>query len=306
MTQPVDVVICTRNRESSIATAVRSVLDNTYPDFRLTVIDQSTSDATEKALARLIAEDSRLSYVHVDEAGLSRAYNTGVRMTSAEILAFTDDDCLAPPDWIASVAAAFESEQDGDLLYGNVVAFDEGEESRLTPSLIVEHPERLSRRDGFRIFGMGANFAARRRLFTSIGGFDEILGGGGPLKSSQDFDLEYRVFRAGSVILLRPEVTMRHDGRRAAEDWPALLRNYGTGDGAFYMKHVRCRDAYATWLLARKLTETAAKSVLKWAYRRQKPAEVHYFAGVLAGMKDSFRFGVDRANRLYVQRPAGE
>ena len=43
------------------------------------------------------------------------------------------------------------------------------------------------------IYGMGANFAARRGLMERVGGFDEILGGGGPLKSSQDFDLQYRV-----------------------------------------------------------------------------------------------------------------
>ena len=33
--------------------------------------------------------------------GLSRAYNIGVRETQGEVLAFTDDDCVAPPDWIA-------------------------------------------------------------------------------------------------------------------------------------------------------------------------------------------------------------
>ena len=97
-------------------------------------------------------------------------------------------------------------------------------------------------------------------LFTSIGGFDQVLGGGGPLRSSQDYDLAYRTYKSGSVILLRPEVTLRHDGRREAEDWPALLLNYGTGDGAFYMKHVRCRDPFAAWLLAKVLARSAAKS----------------------------------------------
>ena len=102
---------------------------------------------------------------------------------------------------------------------------------------------------------MGANFAARRRLFTSIGGFDEVLGGGGPLRSSQDYDLAYRTYKSGSSILLRPEVTLRHDGRREIEDWPTLLLNYGTGDGGFYTKHVRCLDPYAAWLFAEGVDE---------------------------------------------------
>lgn len=304
MTEPVDVVICTRNREGSIATAVSSVLANTYPAFNLTVIDQSTSDATELALASIREKDDRLHYFHTDEAGLSRAYNTGIRQTSASVLAFTDDDCVVPTDWVASIAAAFATEQDGDLLYGNVVALQTGGESDLTPSLAIRKAERLSHKDGFRVFGMGANFAARRRLFTRIGFFDEVLGGGGPLKSSQDFDLAYRAYKGDSIILLRPEVTLRHDGRREAEAWPTLLLNYGTGDGAFYMKHIRCRDVQALWLLTRKLVRVGAKSLVKTVVTRRKEPDLAYLRGIVAGMRGSFGFKVDRSARLYVPKAA--
>jgi glycosyltransferase involved in cell wall biosynthesis len=297
-THEVDVVICTRNREGSIGAAVASVLGNDHPSFRLTVIDQSTTDATGQVLAPLVRDDDRLTYIHVDEAGLSRAYNHGVRSTSAEVLAFTDDDCLVPTNWIASIAAAFDDEPDGDLLYGQVVPLHADDD--LTPLLKIESPEKLSRGAGYRVFGMGANFAARRRLFTSIGGFDQVLGGGGPLRSSQDYDLAYRTYKSGSVILLRPEVTLRHDGRREAEDWPTLLLNYGTGDGAFYMKHVRCRDPYAAWLFAKVLIKSAAQSVIKPVVLRDS-ANVPYFKGLVAGIRGSFKFKVDHGRRLYVE-----
>lgn len=294
----VDVVICTRNRAENIGSAVRSVLANDYPLFRLTVVDQSTTDATGAVVQPMAAADSRLTYIHVDEAGLSRAYNTGIRSTSADILAFTDDDCLVPADWISAIVDAFKAEPDGDLLYGQVIPLDSDE--GLTPLLRIEKPEKLSRATGYRVFGMGANFAARRRLFESIGGFDEVLGGGGPLRSSQDYDLAYRAYKNGSAILLRPEVTLRHDGRRELEDWPTLLKNYGTGDGGFYTKHVRCLDPYAMWLFARVLTRSAAKSVIKPLLLRDR-ANVPYFKGLIAGLRGSFRFKVDRAQRLYVQ-----
>jgi hypothetical protein len=179
-----------------------------------------------------------------------------------------------------------------------VPAHPEGDGTALTPSLLISEPARLSRRDGFRVFGMGANFAARRRLFDAIGGFDEILGGGGPLRSSQDFDLAYRTYRAGRVILLRPEVTLRHDGRREAEDWPTLLLNYGIGDGAFYTKHVRCRDPYALLLLTRRLGRTGLSHLVQRA-RRRHGAGGSYVRGMLVGIRESFDFGVDRDARLY-------
>jgi glycosyltransferase involved in cell wall biosynthesis len=294
----VSAVICTRNREDKIAHAVASVLACDYPAFDLTVIDQSTTPATREALTALLASDSRVRYFHSDESGLSRAYNTAIRSTTGEILAFTDDDCLVPGDWIRKIVAAFESDGEADLLYGKVVAAgSEVDDVMLTPAFDIEQPHRMSRRDGFKIGGMGANFAARRRLFDQIGGFDEVLGGGGPLKSSQDFDLAYRAFRAGSVIVMRPEVWLRHDGRREREDWSALLLNYGIGDGAFYWKHVRCGDWYAMSLLARRVAGIGSKYLVKVALgRKPDPA---YLQGMLGGIRQSLHFGVDRHAKIY-------
>ena len=99
----VSVVICTRNRPDTVEQAVASVLANDYPAFDVTVIDQSTSVATENVLRRLLDTDRRLRYIHVYEAGLSRAYNTGIDRTQGELLAFTDDDCVVPRDWLSAI-----------------------------------------------------------------------------------------------------------------------------------------------------------------------------------------------------------
>jgi glycosyltransferase involved in cell wall biosynthesis len=281
---------------------VASVLANTYPTFDLTVIDQSTTDATQAALQPLASADSRLHYIRVNVPGLSRAYNTAISGTHGEILAFTDDDCLVPEDWMMAIIRAFAADGEADLLYGRVLpASTDGDDAGLTPWLDIPRAERLSRKDGFKVFGMGANFAARRRLFSRVGGFDEILGGGAPLRSSQDFDLAYRAYCAGSVILLRPEIYALHNGRRAHEEWPALLRNYGIGDGAFYSKHVRCRDPFAMWLLARQVGEYGARYLAKYLLRRN-PWELPYIKSIFVGIREGFRFDVDRRARLYVQR----
>lgn len=301
-TSHASVVICTRNREEKIGTAVKSVLQLDDPSFDLTVIDQSTSDATEHVVRAVAAEDSRLRYVHVDEAGLSRAYNTGIRRTSGDIIAFTDDDCVVAPDWLTHIRAAFAAEPDGDLLYGIVVPYEaEGMGVGLTPRLEIAEPQRLAKGQGFKVFGMGANFAARRRIFEAIGGFDELLGGGAPLRSAQDYDLAYRAHQGGRVILLRPDVSVRHDGRRELADWPALLVAYGFGDGAFYTKHIRCRDPLALWLLVRQLGVKSARWLAKRLLGRHTIGW-NYISGVMQGIRASFRYDVDRTARLYRER----
>jgi glycosyltransferase involved in cell wall biosynthesis len=296
----VSAVICTRNRPDKIGNAVESVLANTYPNFDLTIIDQSTNGETEAISRRISERDERMRYQRMIKSGLSRAYNLGIASTTGPIIAFTDDDCLVPSDWIEKIVTAFEEQRDGELMYGQVLpAYPENGGEALTPLLRIGRPERLGRADGFRVFGMGANFAARRSLFERTGTFDEALGGGGPLKSSQDFDLAYRAYRRNAVILLRPEVIVRHDGRRELENWPALLHAYGFGDGAFYSKHVRCRDPYAAWLTAKQFGLVSAKFVVKRALGR-RPPEMEYLSGFIEGVRGGLKFGVDRATLLYI------
>jgi glycosyltransferase involved in cell wall biosynthesis len=296
----VSAAICTRNRPDKIERAVASVLANTFPNFDLTVIDQSTSDETERIVRRIGESDARIRYQRMSKCGASRARNLAIASTTGSIISFTDDDCLVPSDWIEKIVMAFEQQRDGELMYGQVLpAYPENGGAALTPSLRIDKPERLDRVNGFRVFGMTANFAARRSVFERTGTFDEALGSGGQLKSAEDFDLAYRAYRQNAVILLRPEVIVRHDGRREREDWPALLRAYGFGDGAFYLKHVRCRDPFAAWLAAKTFTYMSAKFIIKRAIGR-RPAEIHYLSGFVKGVRGGLKLSVDRATLLYI------
>jgi hypothetical protein len=76
------------------------------------------------------------------------------------------------------------------------------------------------------------------------------------------------------------------------------MRAYGFGDGAFYTKHVRCRDPYALWLFLRQMGTMGGRTVVKTAMRR-KPWERDYVRGVFSGIRGSFGWNVDRKQRLY-------
>jgi GT2 family glycosyltransferase len=243
MPPAISVVVCTRDRPDSLTTTLQSVVAQDYPAFEVLVVDQSHGSATAGVVARARADGPVIRYMHLDTPGLSRAYNAGVRATTSTLLAFTDDDVVTPPDWLSSIAAAFAAHPQSGLLYGQVLVPPELQvrESAdgVTPALPIPQRRILDRKHGFQIFGMGANFAARRELFERVGGFDEVLGGGGPLQSSQDFDFMYRAYRAGESTLLEPDVVVYHYGFRSYADWPATVRSYGIGVGGFCLKHMR-------------------------------------------------------------------
>lgn len=297
------VCICTSDRPDVIGPALESVLAQSRPPDELIVVDQSSGGETEQIVTAMKSNRADLRYLHVTAKGLSRAYNTATANTTAELLAFTDDDCVAPADWLDRIAACFEEVPDTGLLYGQVLLPPEllAKENvdGFTPTLPISTRRRMSRRDGFRVFGMGANFAIRRAVLQDLGGFDEVLGGGGPLQSAQDFDLTYRAFRRGHTILLAPEVVVLHYGFRTHRDWPRVVRSYGIGIGGFYGKHVRLGDIYAARLLSGALIRQGLRASKCTLGRRGARLEWVMLGHTVLGLWRSFRFSINRQNMLY-------
>src|SRR5262245_42465703 len=92
----VSEVIRTRNHQDLLGDADSRVPANTDPSFALLVVDQSDDARTGETVRALMPDPPQLRYLHTSTPGLSRAYNIGVRETVGELIAFTDDDCIAP------------------------------------------------------------------------------------------------------------------------------------------------------------------------------------------------------------------
>jgi GT2 family glycosyltransferase len=307
------VVICTRDRPDTLGQALESVAECDYPEYDVHVMDQSTNTATRDIvheMAQRFAGKCQIHYHFLDKAGLSRAYNAGMQACDAAVVACTDDDVIVPKDWLSHIARAFSSDPLLGLLYGQVLIPDSLKEAERTgalivPHLLIEKRERLGDGGGFKVFGMGANMAIRRTAFDQVGGFDEALGGGGPLRSSQDFDFAFRMYRIGKAILLAPEVKVDHYGSRTQAQWEGTMVAYGIGDGAFYSKHIRCGDPLAAWYLARKLFYNGARQ-LKKAVLERKLTTDDYTSSLFVGVRDGAKFAIDRKQRLYRERRAGQ
>lgn len=299
----ISVVICTRDRPDTVGQAVESVAECDYANFDMHIMDQSTNDATREivlGIAKKFEQKLVIHYHHLDKAGLSRAYNAGVRVSDGEIVACTDDDVIVPSDWVAQIARAMKDTPDAGLLYGQVLVPESlksaVESGTIVPALPIERRQRLAKGAGFKVFGMGANMAMRRSAFLDIGGFDEALGGGGPLRSSQDFDFAFRMYRSGKSVLLEPDVKVDHYGTRTQEQWPGTMKAYGIGDGAFYSKHIRCGDPLAAWMFAKVCARAGARQVKRLL--KNRPLD-EYSSNLFVGVRDAWKFDIDKKFRIY-------
>jgi glycosyltransferase involved in cell wall biosynthesis len=96
----VSVVIPTYNRARFIGRAVRSVLDQTFQDFEVIVVDDGSIDDTEGEVTRL--RDSRLRFLrHQQNRGAQAARNTGIGAATARYVGFLDSDDTWAPDKLA-------------------------------------------------------------------------------------------------------------------------------------------------------------------------------------------------------------
>ncbi len=204
------VAICTRNRPDKLKRAVESVLANTFSDFELIVVDQSTDTKTAAALATI--DDPRLRYIGTDTVGVSKSRNVAARESRAEILVYTDDDCVCDRDWLSSILAEFQADPTVLSVYGRVVPY--GHHQDMICPCINESVERLVL-EGTAVpanaLGGGNNMAFRKAVFRKVGLFHESLGPGTRLGHAEDTEFSFRVLFHGCKVVYTPVPLVRHD-----------------------------------------------------------------------------------------------
>src|SRR5262245_47935529 len=113
------VVIATRNRGASVLATLDSIFTNGSRELEVVVVDQSDGRETEAAVERFTGLPD-FHYVRSETRGCSAGRNVGVARVSRELIAFTDDDCLAASDWLKNIANAFEQDPRVAVVFGGV------------------------------------------------------------------------------------------------------------------------------------------------------------------------------------------
>jgi GT2 family glycosyltransferase len=232
----------------------------------------------------VIAEFPGVVLVTETRKGLSYARNKGFTTSRGEIVVATDDDVLAPPDWLERLVAPF-ARSDVMVVTGNTFPAD----------LETAAQQRFERYGGlgrgfvpreadiawFKSFrrravptwdlGATANAAFRASAFAEpeIGLMDEVLGAGTPTGCSEDTDFFYKVLRAGYTIQYEPSACVWHKHRRDERALRSQLYNYSKGHVAYHlMTLLRDRDPRAVWELTFRLPRWHLKRIISYAKRR--------------------------------------
>jgi cellulose synthase/poly-beta-1,6-N-acetylglucosamine synthase-like glycosyltransferase len=205
------IIVAVYNGQRTLKECLDSLLRLDYPKARreVIVVDNGSGDATPEILD---AYAHMITVVHEARRGAAAARNTGLHHAKGDVVAFTDADCVAAPDWLERIAVPLKDPTVG-VVGGRILA-------RRPCGRIAGYGERVH--DHARAiervrppYAIGMNWASRRAVLDAAGGFNARL------MRCEDVDLAYRLVRAGYGLVYEPSAIIYHHNRSTVR---ALIR----------------------------------------------------------------------------------
>ena len=88
----ITVVVPAYNSEDTISRCINSILNQTYQDIQLIVVDDGSKDGTKKTIEELKKIDSRIELISIPNSGVSHARNVGIEKARGDYITFVDSD----------------------------------------------------------------------------------------------------------------------------------------------------------------------------------------------------------------------
>ncbi|QJX49057.1 glycosyltransferase [Hymenobacter taeanensis] len=235
---PVSVIICTRNRAASLQLCIEALNRMTCQPAEIIVVDNAPPDDSTKKVAESFAN---VRYVMEPSVGLSYARNAGVRNSTSDIVAFTDDDVLVHPEWVYRVWETFldksvfamtgliiaaELDTEAQQIFEKHWSFNRGYQDIAYDQAYFKRVE--SAGPPVWEIGAGANTAFRKEVFNRVGLFDERLGPGAA-GCNDDSEMWFRVLVGGCTIQYNPRAVVYHTHRREVKDLKRQIFTYMSG-----------------------------------------------------------------------------
>lgn len=182
----VSVLMSAFNAERFLEQAVRSVLDQSWTDLELIVVDDASTDRTAEILARL--QEPRLKLIRQPRnAGLVQAMNTALEQAQGEFIARMDADDVAMPERLAQQIALLRARAELAAVGSSCVVIDELD--KVVDRIDVEtEPAAIARKLMQWNQMVHPSVTMRTAALRELGGYRDLAG-----RTAQDYDLWLRM-----------------------------------------------------------------------------------------------------------------
>jgi glycosyltransferase involved in cell wall biosynthesis len=256
---PISVVLPVHNARLFLDESVSSIVNQTFSDFELVILDDASTDGSDRLLRKWEKRDSRIRLFHSSQKlGLAGSSNFVARKANAAVVARMDADDVSHPNRLRRQWEIIKNYPDVAVV-GTLCDGIDASGRQVRP----RDRWRLVRRSPYLPFPHGS-VMFRKETFDAIGGYCEGF------RSGEDQDLFYRMTKVGRVVTL-PEILYHY--RYHTEN--ATLLTGATSVRAVTERHgENGQDLAAFYMLGAMrlwsgqppgiLPEILAKKILKW------------------------------------------
>lgn len=189
------IVIPAFNAEKFITRSIQCVLNQTYKDFELIVIDDGSKDGTKKIVSDF-QDANTIKYIYQDNAGVSAARNRGIQESTGDYVCFLDADDEWKEDHLEVLASLIET-------YNHCGLYVTGYDLRLNNGETIHKSQQILKRiaeenfysdNGFEILIHNGYFlntntvCIKKEVFEKVGLFVQGV------KNGEDDDMWFRIF----------------------------------------------------------------------------------------------------------------
>ncbi|TMA95115.1 MAG: glycosyltransferase [Deltaproteobacteria bacterium] len=255
----VSIVIATYNRAQFLVETIRSILNQQLQNFELIVVDDGSTDDTERLLA---GYRSQLRYLYQENRGPSAARNLGVRCANADWISIQDSDDLCTPNHLQTLYGYVKDHPECAMVFANGNYLGGREHNRET--IIPRNKSQQLAKRGVKLEDFFEKSILRlqaalisKKAYDVIGGHDESL------RICMDLDLGFRLLMNFPVAYLDSVVFSyrkhagnigRNEELRLTENIRViekLLRDYPSARAQLGSRTVSRRLAYRYYRLAK-------------------------------------------------------
>lgn len=182
------VIIPLYNKEVSIASTIQSVLNQTYDDFELIVVNDGSTDKSREVIADIA--DSRIRIIDKENGGVSSARNRGIREANNEWITFLDGDDRWDANYLLLMNELIESYSDYKF-FASSISYREADLGRKGKTHVIDDFFKLNHRSTYICTDA---IVIHRSCFDKVGMFDERFSKG------EDIDMWRRIARYYQII----------------------------------------------------------------------------------------------------------
>ncbi len=201
----VSVIIPTFNRARKVARSISSVLDQTFTNYEIIIVDDGSSDGTANSLAQFKHNSKIKCLSHPKNLGVSAARNNGIMASRAPLLAFLDSDDYWLPEKLVVQVKFFRQNPKAVVCQTEEVWIRKGQ--RVNPRKKHRKPSGYIFKPSLKLCLVSPSAVMlKRSLLDEVGFFDEDL----PV--CEDYDLWLRISSQYPIYLIDQNLAVKEGG----------------------------------------------------------------------------------------------